>query len=126
MSLTTSSIASRASFVIFHSPRFGSHQLLGNRAWLPELPMSFLFAELADNQDGIIAAESESVRHRSPERRLAPKTAGTIGDIIKVTLRIRLLVINGRRYLTMLDGQNCNNKFDCSRSAHRMTQHRLG
>src|SRR5207245_7463254 len=88
----------------------------------PRLGMfSTLSMETADNQGNILPAESEAVTQSMFHALLA----GDIRDVVEVTVRIRDLVVDGRRQRSPPERHHCGDQLDSARRGNQVAQHAL-
>src|ERR1700686_198066 len=81
-----------------------------------------LAPELLEQQRGVVPAEAERVR----ERQLDIQLAGALRDVIEVTLRIRVLQVDGGGRDPLLDRLDRDDRLDRSGGPQQVAQHRLG
>src|SRR6202158_6595842 len=81
-----------------------------------------LAPELLEQERGVVPAEAERVR----KRQLDVQLARAFRDVIEVTLRVRVLEVDGGGRDPLLDGLDRDDRFDGSGSPQQVTQHRLG
>src|SRR5579859_4519978 len=71
---------------------------------------------LAEGEDGVVAAETEAVAERHPDRRAARR----VRYEVEVARRVGALVVDGRRHGIVAQREHRDRRLDRSRSAEAM------
>src|SRR5215472_15675840 len=81
-----------------------------------------LFFIPLENEAGVVSAEAHGVRHRD----VYPGPAGLIGDVVQVTLGVRMVQVYGRGNDAGLDRHDGDNRLYRARGSQCVPCHGLG
>src|SRR5574340_691329 len=75
----------------------------------------------AESEYGIVSTESKGIAQGQVDFQLT----GMIGDHVQVALRVRGLIVDGRRKNAIADGQGAEDGLQCTSRSHHVARHGL-